>query len=179
MNIRTHWDTIPHGFQCPHGERIEMRHRAVLKKDGTRILVADVKKPTWDIIQSHKEECLIENILKRCLEGDMAALEAVKGTYTDITNAPSSLAEAQQIVIRMKQEWDKLPKDVRKEFDYNVEKYIAEFGSEEWAEKTGVKALIEKEQAKEKAAKEFDEKVHAAIENLANNTPVGNAGKEE
>ena len=109
----------------------------------------------------------------------MSALEAVKGTYTDITNAPSSLAEAQQIVIRMKQEWDKLPKDVRKEFDYNVEKYIAEFGSEEWAEKTGVKALIEKEKAQQKAAEEFDEKVHAAIENLANNTPVGNAGKEE
>lgn len=179
MNLRTHWDTIPHGFQCSHGERIEMRHRAVLKKDGTRILVADIKKPTWDIIQSHKEECLIENILKRCLEGDMAALEAVKGTYTDITNAPSSLAEAQQIVIRMKQEWDKLPKDVRKEFDYNVEKYIAEFGTEEWAEKTGIKKLIEKEKAAENAAKEFDEKVHAAIENLASNTPVGNAGKEE
>lgn len=132
-------------FFAPCGERIEMRHRAVIKKDGKRILLKDREKHTFDIIQSHLEECLIENIIKRALEGDTSVLEMMKGTYTDITGAPNSLAEAQQMIIDLKQKFEELPKEIRQKFDYNVEQYIAEFGSDSWAEKTGVAEVLKAE----------------------------------
>lgn len=172
--MRTHWERVK--INCPCGEKIELRHRAVLKKDGTRILVRDVEKPTFDIIQSHKEECLIENILKKCLEGDLTALDKMHGTYTDITNAPQSLAEAQQIILRLKNEFEELPKNIKKEFDYNVEVYIAEFGTEEWAEKTGVAEKIRKEKAATEAATKLNEDAEKAIHNLAEGTVF--SGKE-
>lgn len=134
-------------FYTPSGERIEMRHRAVIKKDGKRELLKDREKHTFDIIQSHLEECLIENIIKRALEGDTSVLEMMKGTYTDITGAPTSLAEAQQMIIDLKQKFEELPKEIRQKFDYNVEQYIAEFGTDTWAEKTGVSEVLKAEQA--------------------------------
>lgn len=177
MEIRTHWQRLK--INCPNGERIELRHRAILKKDGTRILVKDKEKPTWDIIQSHKEECLIENILKRCLEGDMEALNKMHGSYCDISNAPNSLAEAQQTILRLKQEFEDLPKEIRKEFDYNVEKYIAEFGTEEWCEKTGVADKIRAEEEAAKAAEEYKTNVEVAMKNLANGLITKTNGEEE
>lgn len=176
MIVRTHWEQYNH-FYCPSGERIEMRHRAVLHKNGERELVKDVAKNTFDIIQSHKEECLIENILKRCLEGDLRALDVMHGQYTDITGAPNSLAEAQQIIIRLKNEFDELPKDIRKEFDYNVEKYIAEFGSEEWAKKTGVADKIAAEKAAIEAKQKLNDDFAKAVENIASGN-MNTTGKE-
>ncbi len=169
MNIKTHWSArlVQHSHVCPSGQRIELRHRAFIKKNGERILIKDVEKHTFDEIQAHKEECLIENILKRSLEGDLAALEVMKGQYADITNAPNSLAEAQQAMITLKESFDHLPKEIRKEFDYSYEKYIAEFGSEEWAEKTGVKAAIEKDKAAAEAAQKLNDDFAKAIHNIA------------
>lgn len=173
--FRTHWMIDEnHTFACPAGERVELRHRAVLKKDGSRILVKDREKRTWDIIQSHKEECLIENIIKRALEGDLEILNQMHGQYIDTTNMPSTLAEAQQKIIDLKYEFSQLPKDIRKEFDYSEEKYIAEWGSDEWLKKTGVDKLIEAEKEAKEREETFDANMVKAMENLA----AGGLGKE-
>lgn len=179
--MKTHWTAKEqqHSHICPSGQRIELRHRAFIKKNGERILIKDVEKHTFDEIQAHKEECLIENILKRSMEGDLAALEVMKGQYADITNAPGSLAEAQQAMITLKESFEHLPKDIRKEFDYNYEKYIAEFGSEEWAEKTGVKAALEKDKAAADAAKKLDEEFAKAIHNIAEPLTQGGGTENE
>lgn len=173
--FRTHWMIDEnHNFACPAGERIELRHRAVLKKDGSRILVKDREKRTFDIIQSHKEECLIENIIKRALEGDLEVLNQMHGQYIDCTNLPSTLAEAQQKMLDLKQEFSQLPKEIRKEFDYSEEKYIAEWGSESWLKKTGVEKLIEADRKAQEKANAFDQNLEKAMENLA----AGGLGKE-
>lgn len=160
-------------YHCPTGQHIEMRHRAIIKKDGRRELIPDREKHTYDIIQSHLEECLIENIIKRALEGDTSVLEMMKGTYTDITGAPNSLAEAQQMIIDLKQKFDELPKEIKQKFDYNVEQYIAEFGSDTWAEKTGVSEILKAEEA----ARKHDEELNKNIENFF--TPKNNPEKGE
>ena len=97
----------------------------------------------------------------------MSALEKMHGQYTDITNAPSSLAEAQQTILRLKQDFDELPKEIKKEFDYNVEIYIAQFGTEEWCEKTGVADKIRKETAEQERLAKLEEDSEKAIHNLA------------
>lgn len=63
------------------------------------------------------------------MEGDLEVLNAMRGQYIDTTGMPSTLAEAQQKIIDLKYEFSQLPKDIRKEFDYSEEKYIAEWGA--------------------------------------------------
>lgn len=163
-------------FHCPEGEEIEMRHRPSIDKDGRRKLIRDRAVDIYNLIQSHKEECEIENIIRRATEGDYNALNAVDGVFADITNCPSSIAEAQQYIINAKQEFEKLPKDVKAKFEYNPEIYISEMATntESWLDKTGFteKIKIEKQEAESKAM--IDANFAKAMEVIASGTAINN-----
>lgn len=149
------------------GERIEIRHRAEMDINGRRKLVPDVKINIWDMIQSHAEECEIQNIVRRALNGDPLALNKKMGNYMDLTEMPRTIAEAQQLVINLKNQFEKLPADIKQKFDNNAEIFVSMYGSEEWADKTGVLQKIkEAENFKEKQAA-FQANYEKAIENLA------------
>lgn len=90
-------------------------------------------------IQSYADECKIENIIARAAAGDPNALNQRKGLYADITNTPKNLAEAQNTILRLTTEFDKLPTEIRAKFDNSKEKFIKDFGSESWAEAMGFK----------------------------------------
>ena len=51
------------------------------------------------------------------------------------------------MIIEIKQKFNELPKEIKAQFDYNPEVYVAEFGSDSWAEKTGIAEAIKKQQA--------------------------------
>lgn len=87
-------------------------------------------------IQQYKDECDIGQILARAAI-DPTVLNQREVFYADVTEMPKSLAEAQSMIISIKKEFDKMPPEERAKFDYSVEKYIAEFGTKEWAEKVG------------------------------------------
>ena len=157
-------------YYAPSGEHFEMRHTPHIDKDGRRFLVPDRKVAIYDLIQSHKEECEIENIIRRSLEGDYNALNAVNGVYADITNCPSSIAEAQQFIINAKNEFEKLPKDVKAKFEFNPEIYIAEMGgnTEGWLEKMGYEEARKNEELRKQREAQMKDLTDKAIENLAN-----------
>lgn len=161
-------------FKAPAGDKIEIRHEARVKNDGRRVLEPSKKVAVYDLIQAHREECEIENIIRRAVEGDYTALNAVNGIYTDITNCPSSIAEAQQFIINQKEEFEKLPKEIKAKFEYNPEMYIAEMGNNvnSWLEKMGYeeKWKMMDEKAKEDAV--TAENFAKAMENLATGTAV-------
>lgn len=131
-------------FRAPIGDKVVIRHRAKMKTDGKRDLVADVKYPIYEIIQSHREETEIERIVKRAIEGDYNALNAMKGVYADIADAPGSLAEAQAMIINAKNEFYDLPLEIREKFNQNAEEYVAEMGTPKWMDKMGITAELEK-----------------------------------
>lgn len=145
---------------CPTGEKIEYRHRASMKENGRRELIKDKAVAIYDLIQSHREECEIENIIRRAVEGDYTALNASNPLYTDITNCPSSIAEAQQFIINAKEDFDKLPKEIKAKFEFNPEIYIAEMShdTEGWLEKVGLADKI-------KANKEAEIQEAVTLEN--------------
>lgn len=161
---------------CPSGEKIEIRHRAVMKENGRRTLIKDKKVAIYDLIQSHREECEIENIIRRAVEGDYTALNAAHGTYMDITNCPSSIAEAQKYIIQAKEDFDNLPKEVKAKFEYNAELYIAMMSNdtEKWLENMGLAEKIKMQ--KEEAAQEVinQQNFQKAMENLAQGTTITN-----
>lgn len=151
----------------PSGEKTEMRHRASMDKNGVRTLIRDRKVPIYDLIQESREECEIERIIQRAVMGDYNALNQANGVYADITGMPKSIAEAQQMIINMKEDFEHLPKDVRAKFENNAEMYVAEFGTEGWIEKTGLKDKIEKEARLKAQRTEFDKNLTQAVANLA------------
>lgn len=163
-----------HEFTAPTGAEIEIKHEAHFKEDGTRVLKPTKKVATYALIQSHKDETEIENIVRRAVEGDYSVLQKRHGLYMDITGAPATLAEAQQFIMSSKEEFEKLPKEIKAKFEFNAEKYMSELATDTnaWLEKTGLaeKYRLEK-QAAENAAK-LEQDFGKAIENLAQGTKI-------
>lgn len=62
-----------------------------LNEDGE--LVETGKHSLYDEIQSHKDECTLETLLARALNGDPNALNQRQGFYGDISNAPQCLSD--------------------------------------------------------------------------------------
>lgn len=183
-SFKTQFTVIGERKRAPIGAKTEMRHRASIDTNGRRQLIRDKEVAIYDLIQSHREECEIENIIRRAVEGDYNALNAVNGVFEDITNCPNSIAEAQQYIINAKEEFDKLPKDIKAKFEFNPEIYVAELNNspETWLEKTGFAKEIELNRAKAEERAKNDINFAKAMEMIATgkalNVPEVNTGGE-
>ena len=180
VKFRTIFTSGEKHYYSPKGEKIEMRHSAHIDVNGRRHLEKDVPVAVYDLIQSHKEECEIENIIRRAVEGDYNALNCKEGVFMDITNCPSSIAEAQQYIINAKEEFNKLPKEIKAKFEYNPEIYIAEMSgnTEGWLDKMGYTEKINAQKERIEYEKKMNENFAKAMENIATGTTVTNVGGE-
>lgn len=93
--------------------------------------------------------------------GDLNALNQRETIYADATTMPKNLMEAQNLVVKMKYEFEQMPLEVRKQFDYSAEKYVDEMGTEAFMEKMAPynKRLKDIEEAG--SLKEYEKKVKA------------------
>ena len=57
--------------------------------------------------------------------------------------------------------------------------YVAEYGTDAWAEKTGYKAALESAQAAAERKTKFDENMTKAVENLATGASITQKGTNE
>lgn len=129
------------------------------KKTGKLHLVKTGETNVYDMIQQDAESCKIENILQQVAMGDLNALNQREATYVDATTLPKSLMEAQNLAIRMKDEFYKMPLEVRREFDNSPERYVSLMGTEEFKQiMTPYNEKIAKI-AEEKSAKEYEAKI--------------------
>ena len=71
-----------------------------------------------------------------------------------MVDAPKTLAEAQNIMIKIRNEFEGLSVEERSKFDFSVEKYISEYGTENWAKSLGL--------VKEEATEIIEEKTEEA-----------------
>ena len=119
------------------GSHYRNEYEITIDKKGHKSLHKTGEVDQWEEIQSYKEECDIGNIIARAAAGDLNALNQRKGIYADITNTPRDLAEAQNNIIKLNNEFYKLPVEIREKFDNSKERFVQEFGSVEWYEKMG------------------------------------------
>ena len=113
----------------------------------------------YEKIQEAAEETKIENILQRCVQGDTSMLRA-SGQFIDCTELPSNLLESMQQIQQLENFWEGLSKEVKEKYNWNVEQFIAEAGTDHWLKDCGyiqedTPKVIEKEvkaAAKEAAA---------------------------
>lgn len=124
-------------FANPTGSEYDLTRMEVLEKDGTKKLEITGKTNRFEKIQAFKEECMIENILAK-LATDPNALNQVQREYGDQSVVPKTLMEAQNIIIRLTNEFKHLPMDYQQKFDKDPNKYIAEYATEEWIKKMSI-----------------------------------------
>lgn len=164
------------GRKTPTGEKIQIEHTPHIGLDGRRKLIKDNPKPIYEMIQASREQCEIERIVKRAMQGDTTVLSAMEGQYIDITGAPKSLAQAQQIIINAKNDFEKLDTETKKKFENNVEIFIATAGTKEWMDKMGYTEKIDRAQKAEAEKTEYEKNLKDAMANLAKGSK---ATKEE
>lgn len=136
------------------GESVRRTYLWERNAKGEKVLTLDQTIDQQAEIDSYLEETKIENIIRRAsIDPDIAARIApnMTGGLQDYTEAPQSLAELQNIMIRAEQIWHELPKDAKLKFDNDVDKFIESFGSEAWATNLGI--LTKKESTKEQDPK--------------------------
>lgn len=125
-------ETIP----SPNGsEFLNTYEEEINKKTGMKELVKSGETNIYEMIQADLESTKIENILHSVAMGDLSALQQREMTYADTTAMPKNLMEAQNLVLKMQAEFEKMPIEVRKEFNNSAEQYISEMGTPEFNEK--------------------------------------------
>ncbi len=136
MNFYSRLNPAP-VIEAPAGSKEATTYQTQIDENGHKVTVPIGKTNIYDRIQSSLEETKIENIIRRFTEGDISAFRQGEPLYADMTEAPKTLMEAQNMIIRITDEFNNLPVEVRAKFDHSPEKYVAMYGGEEWAKAVG------------------------------------------
>ena len=106
-------------------------------KDGIKTIIKTGKTNVYDKIQASLEGTKIENVLQRLSVGDLSVLREAEPTFIDCTEMPKTMQEAQNLILKCKNEFETFPKEIKEKFDYSVDKYIEEMGTEKFYKKIG------------------------------------------
>lgn len=123
------------------GESVRRTYLWERNEKGEKVLRLDQVIDQQAEIDSYLEETKLENIIRRAsIDPDIAARikPDIGGGIQDFTEAPQNLAELQNIMMRAEQIWDEVPKDIKLKFDNDVDRFIASFGTVEWAKNLGI-----------------------------------------
>lgn len=100
-------------------------------KDGNRSFVPDRVIDQYAYIQSFKDECLIENIIKRAVGGDVTVLSKVQGQYGDFTETPTDLRGLFNVMNDAKGVFDALSEEEKAKYGDNFDDFIGSFATAE------------------------------------------------
>lgn len=136
------------------GTEYDKTYTMILDKNGIKHLKCTGETNRYKKIQSHLNECLVENILAKATM-DPSVLNKKQGLYFDSTSMPKTLAEAQNAILALNQEFEKLPAEIKNKFNNSPEQYVAAYGSKEWGDKMGI--IKETVETKEKKKEEVND----------------------
>ena len=124
------------------GRKVRLTFRWAYDDKGNKSLVQDEEIDRDAEIQSYLEETKVENIINRAAF-DPSVVQRLGAQLNDeepqdFTSMPSTLAEAQEMMIQAENTWNKLPREIKQKFDNDVDKFIAGFGTEDWIEALGL-----------------------------------------
>lgn len=128
----------PKTISAPSGEKFANEYAMQIDEKGHKTLKKVGETNIYEKIQSNLEETLIENILTRAAMGDSKALNRVQGNYIDCTEMPETLADAQNRILLLKSEFDRLPIELRREYNFSAEEFVTDAGSTKWNKLMGI-----------------------------------------
>lgn len=117
------------------GSKTKPIYSSKVEDDGTILLVETGKEDFYGYVQSFKDSVDINVLMKKYMNGDIAALERVQGFYADITGFPKNNAELLQRIIDGEKTFNALPTSVKEKFDNDFNRWFSTMDSNEWFEK--------------------------------------------
>lgn len=128
-------------FYCNPGSRLAPKHAVRIDDNGHKSLVQTGEFTNiYEKIQSHVEECDIKLIWERAQTEGYEILNKREAISGDVTMCPTSMLDAAQKLQDMENDFNQLPLDVRRSFNFSFTEYIAEAGKDvsSWAAKMGL-----------------------------------------
>lgn len=140
-------------FQNP-GDPIYIKYSSKVMDDGRIQLTPSGKINIQEKINSYRDSCDINVILRRLKNGDLSAMDAFNAEplYGDFTEFPKGYREVLQFQIDTQRHFDELPTEVKAKFDNDYNQFIATAFTEEWIKKLGT--VEKKEEVKTEDGKE-------------------------
>lgn len=132
--FRLVFDSTPYGralerHHAPAGDALRQTFVAKYDENHNRQFFKDKKIDQYARIQSFKEQCLIENIIKRCTGGDYSGLNRVQGMYGDISQMPMDPRSAHELLIRAREVYEKIGEEEKqRDFSGSFETFLGTFG---------------------------------------------------
>lgn len=139
------------------GETIRRTYLWEINEKGEKVLTLDQIIDQQAEIDSFLEETKLENIVRRAsIDPDLAArlIPDIGGGLQDVTEMPKNLMELQNIMLRAEQIWDEIPKEIKLKFDNDIDKFVASFGTVDWAKNLGIYQEEKPKEPKEEEATE-------------------------
>lgn len=128
----------------PAGNEIKKIYEMRMTKNGHKYIKETGQINMREKIQEHRDECDAKTIVKRARMGDanaIARIQNARTNYGDTTLIPHNLMEAQQMIIDGKKAFEKLPKEIRQQFNNDPMQFLAD---EKKVAQVTEKYLIEK-----------------------------------
>lgn len=155
-------DTIP----APSGERKRAKLTRGVDSDGNRTLVISGYDDLVEFVNLAAEGVTIQDLMKRAERGEDTLHPDAVQSYVDLSNAPKSLLDAEMSVINARNEFEKLPLEVRQAYDNNLSKWLKSIDDGSFVKST----LENAQRAKDYAALQKEK---------AENIPVFTPAQEE
>lgn len=92
--------------------------------DGKVMLVPDKVVNTYDKIQSYRDSCDLNLLLKRYLAGDESCLQRVQGVYGDFATMPTDYASLLNRVSDGQRLFDSMSVEVKQAFGNSYEQFM-------------------------------------------------------
>lgn len=128
----------PNSFVSSSGDTFHLRFSPRVLENGELKLVESGKDDIKAMINSFRDSTDMSFILQRLAVGDTSVLNQRPGIFGDFTQMPTTYAEALQLVIDGRREFDSLPLDVKNSFNNDFRQFLASAGTPEWNEKLSV-----------------------------------------
>lgn len=111
-------------YHVPAGEQYAIRYIMQYDKDGHKHLIENGKRDLQEIIQKDLESTKIQNIIARCVNPE--ELHMLQKSTVDITRMPTTMMEANNLMIAARAEFDALPLEIKRYYGNSAERYIAD-----------------------------------------------------
>lgn len=125
-------------FVSNPGKRFKEEFHGVFGEDGYITLVSDGFTDTQKLIEADAVGSDVKSLIAKALAGDVSVFRADAPFYADVANMPKTYAQILNIVRDAHAEFDKLPLNIRQNFNNDFEAWFATLGTEDWFKRSGV-----------------------------------------
>lgn len=126
-------------FAINAGSSIKQLYKGEVGVDGIISLVKAGVKNIQDEINSYEKSTDLYNILSRLTPEEIKMQADAAQDFFDATGLPKTYAEALQLVIDGRNNFESMPVEIKQKFNNDFNQWFATAGNKDWYEKHGVR----------------------------------------